>query len=61
MVIQSEYKTHAGPTKPRTVALTVDVTNMDEAGIADVQRRLEDFASKLDAELGPGLCRVKSY
>ena len=61
MVIQREHMRYPDQTKPQAVSLTVDVTNMDEAGIADVQRRLEDVASKLDAEIGPGLCSVKSY
>ena len=60
-VVQLDFKRDQGPTKPRAVSLTVDVTNMDEAGIADVQRRLEDVASKLNADLGSDLCGVKSY
>ena len=61
MVIQSEFKAYPDPTKPRAVSLTVDVTNMDENGIADVKRRLDALKSELDAEIGPVLCSVKSY
>ena len=60
-VVQRDFKRDQGPTKPRAVSLTVDVTNIDETGIADVQRRLDALKSELDAEIGPGLCSVKSY
>ena len=60
-VVQQDHKRYPDRTKPGAVSLTVDVTNMDEAGIADVQRSLEDVASKLNAEHGSGRCGVKSY
>ena len=34
---------------------------MDEDGIVALRRRLDDFASELEAELGDGLRHVKSY
>ena len=30
MSVQIEYKTQAGPAKPRSVCLTIDVSGMDE-------------------------------
>lgn len=60
MAVQTTYG-RPGQAKPRAASLTIDVTSMDEDGIADLRRKLDAFASKLDAEFGREMCSVKVY
>ena len=50
--VQNEYKIHAGPTSPRYVSLTIDVAGIDDASVAALKRKVEEFAAEVCAEYG---------
>ena len=61
VAIQKEFKISPRAGEAVGSFLTIDVANMDEDGIAAQRRRQDNFASELEAELGDGSRRVKSY
>ena len=55
-----ETQIHASPTK-RPVVLKIDVASMDDDTVAQLERKVKDFASELrdKFDLDPGSCRVE--
>jgi hypothetical protein len=59
MAVQKDYSINPPAAKSTIVCLKVDVAGMADAKIADIRRKLEGAKSDIDAEIGPGRCRVE--
>ncbi len=52
MSVQNEARISPGSAPPRWVILKIGVAGMEEASVAALKQRVEDFASKVPAEFG---------
>ena len=48
--MQSEYKTRPDSAPPRSVSLKIGFAGMEDASVAALWQRVDDFVSKLRAE-----------